>query len=220
MQLELFPRFLRLTQSSGTIHGLTNWHQEVDLRERNVTVRVSLPGGQNRLRQMILHVASRCREAQFFGAVKLNKIIWKADFDSFAARRVPVTGREYLKQKFGPALREMVPVQRDMLASRQIEFVHRDFGDGFVEERTVALVEPDLSLFSEDDLGFVEGSLRHYWNMTGTESSDESHGIAWRTRAIGVSMPYESAVLSDKRPPKAQWERLKALVAARALTSD
>lgn len=189
-------------------------------RERNVTVRVSLPGGQNRLRQMILYVASRCSETKFFGAVKLNKILWKADFDSFTARRVPVTGREYLKQKFGPALREMLRVQRDMLADGVIKFEHRDFGDGIVEDRTIALTTPDLSLFSDDDLRFVDSSISHYWEMTGSESSDESHGVAWRTRRIGAVMPYESALLSDNRPPKAQWDRLKALVASRGLTSD
>lgn len=190
------------------------------MSERNVTARVSLPGGQNRLRQMILHVASRCREAKFFGAIKLNKILWKADFDAFTARRVPVTGREYLKQKFGPALREMMPVQREMLAHGLITFEHRDFGDGIVEDRTIALVEADLSLFSVDDLTYVDASISHYWEKTGTESSDESHGVAWRTRAIGTTMPYESALLSDNRPPQAQWDRLKGIVASRGLISN
>lgn len=188
--------------------------------ERNITVKVLMPGGQNRLRQMILYVALKCNGAKFFGAVKLNKILWKADFDAFAARRIPVTGREYLKQRFGPALREMLPLQRDMVANGLIQFEHRDFGDDIVEDRTIALVEPDLSLFNEDDLKYVDASVRHYWHMTGTESSDESHGIAWRTRAIGVAMPYESALLSDNRPPQSQWNRLKALVASRGLTSS
>jgi hypothetical protein len=179
-----------------------------------------MPGGQRRLMQMILYVAKRCEPCRFFGAIKLNKIIWKADFNSFAERRVPVTGREYLKQKFGPALREMVPVQRDMFRDGLIRFDRRDFGDDKVEERTIALAEPDMSLFSEEDLVFVERSINHYWEMTGTESSDESHGIAWDTRALGVPMPYESALLSDRRPPPIQWERLKALVARRGLSSE
>jgi hypothetical protein len=179
-----------------------------------------MPGGQGRLRQMILHVARQCEPCRFFGAIKLNKIIWKADFDSFAQRHVPVTGREYLKQKFGPALREMVPVQRDMLRDGLITFENRDFGDEVVEKRTIAVADPDMSLFTKEDLSFVENSIRHYWDMTGAESSDESHGIAWNTRALGATMPYESALLSDRRPPLPQWERLKALVAERGLSSE
>ncbi len=169
---------------------------------------------------MILHVAHRCSGAKFFGAVKLNKIIWKADFDSFAERQIPVTGREYRRQKFGPALREMVPVQREMLLDGVIRFEVRDFGDGIVEQRTVALVEPDLALFSADDLEYVDRSISHYWEMTGTESSDESHGLAWRTRTNGEPMPYESAVLSDRRPRIAQWGRLRDLVRAQGMTTE
>jgi len=179
-----------------------------------------MPGGQNRLRQMILYVATQCREARFFGATKLNKIIWKADFDSFAERHQPVTGRQYLKQKFGPALREMLPVQREMLQDGLIEFERRDFGDDIVEQRTIALVEANLSLFSDVDLEYVRRSIRHYWDKTGMESSDESHGIAWLTRAIGASMPYESALLSDRVPSKSQMERLKRLIAGRGLVSE
>ena len=189
-------------------------------RDRIVTVRVPMPGGQNRLRQMILYVAQECADARFFGAIKLNKIIWKADFDSFAGRHVPVTGREYLKQQFGPALREMRPVQRDMERDGLIAFSHKDFGDNIIEQRTIALVEPDMRIFTHEDLKFVRASIRHYWHMTGTESSDESHGIAWQTRAIGVPMPYESSLLSDRRPPDKQWDRLKAIVAARQLVSE
>src|SRR3954452_13432604 len=95
------------------------------MRAPRLTVTVPLPGGQSRLRQLILHVATRCEKAEWFGAIKLNKIIWKADFDSFAERRVPVTGREYRRQKFGPALREMLPVHRDMQAEGLIRVERR-----------------------------------------------------------------------------------------------
>jgi len=42
-------------------------------------VTVPLPGGQTRARQAILYVAKRCESAKFFGAIKLNKILWKAE---------------------------------------------------------------------------------------------------------------------------------------------
>ena len=109
-------------------------------REPKQTLMVSLPGQQGRIRQMILYVARRCEHAKYFGAIKLNKIIWKADFDSFAARRIPITGREYRRRYFGPALREMLPVHREMLREGIIRVDPHDFGDGIVEQRTIALV--------------------------------------------------------------------------------
>lgn len=174
-----------------------NLYAAMTPRQPKLTLVVPLPGQQGRVRQMILYVASKCAHAKFFGAIKLNKIIWKADFESFAVRRVPITGREYRRRYFGPALREMLPIHRGMLREGIIKIELRDFGDGIIENRTVALVEPDLSLFTADDLCFVDAAIKYYWEKTGTESSDDSHGAAWRTRKDGDPMPYELALLSD-----------------------
>jgi hypothetical protein len=119
----------------------------------------------------------------------------------------------------GPVLHEMVPVQNDMLRNGSILIQQVDLGDGFIELRTIALRNPNLTMFSDEDLHYVKRSIQHYWNMTGTESSDESHGVAWRTRKNGDPMPYETALLSDNRPKKPQLERLRNLVESRQLTS-
>lgn len=187
---------------------------------RPPTISVALPGGQSRARQLILYVANRCETAKFFGAIKLNKILWKADFDSFIERGVPITGREYRRQKLGPTLREMRPIQDDMLRDGAIRIERRDFGDGIVEQRTVALDIPDLSLFTAEDIAYVDRAIRHYWDMTGTETSDQSHGVAWRTRANGDPMPYEAAILSDRSPTSKQMDRLRAIIRRREMTTQ
>jgi len=191
-----------------------------DLRTRRaVTLTVPLPGGQARLRQIVLYVAQRCERAEYFGAIKLNKIIWKADFDAFAERGVPVTGREYRRQKLGPTLREMRPLQTEMLKDGTIRIDRRNVGE-YIEQRTIALADPDTSLFTAEDIAYVDQSIQHYWDMTGTETSDESHGVAWRTRANGEPMPYESALLSDRVPKAAQMTRLQRLIRDRMLTTE
>jgi Protein of unknown function (DUF4065) len=185
------------------------------------TVTVRLEGERNRLRQLILYVAQQCVTAKFFGLIKLNKIIWKADFDSFAARQVPVTGREYRRQKLGPVAREMKPLHTEMLRQGAIRIERKLFGEDetgkeIVEYRTIASDIPDLTLFSPEDMSFVNASIAHYWDMTGTETSDESHGVAWRTRTNGDPMPYELAWLSDRPLGPKQAARLIALVTERA----
>jgi len=188
--------------------------------KRAPTVSVDLPGGQNRVRQLVLYVAEKCQGARYFGSIKLNKIIWKADFDSFAERGQPVTGREYRRQKYGPVLREMKPLHDDLLKDGLIRIEPRDFGDDIVERRTVALTSADLSMFSEIDISYVDRSIAHYWEKTGMEASDESHGVAWRTRANGDTMPYEASLLSDRPLLPKQMERLIALARRRELTTQ
>lgn len=174
-----------------------------------LTKKVRLSGGQDRLVQLILHVCKRNEEARFFGRIKLNKIIWKADFDAFAKRGIPLTGEAYQRLPQGPALRCMKPLLREMLERGLLEERKRDFGSGKVEQRPIARVPADLQWFSADDLNYVDNSIAHYWNMTGTETSDDSHGMAWSTRHDRDDMPYETAYLSDKILGAAQIERAR-----------
>ena len=192
----------------------------MELSGRPLTVSIPLQGGQSRLRNVILYVAQKCHGAEYFGAIKLNKIIWKADFDSFADRQKPITGREYRRQKFGPVLKEMPPVRDEMLKDGSIAIVLRDFGNGYVEQRTIALEPPNLSYFDEEDLEYLNESIAYYWEKTGVESSDESHGVAWKTRGNGDPMPYELAYLWDTGLRLSQEIKLKVLLKAKRLVSE
>lgn len=148
---------------------------------------------------MILYVSMRCDSARRFGLIKLNKTIWKADFDAYAAREMPVTGRAYQRLELGPAPKEMRPLLDEMVRFGEIEIREVPFASGKVEQRPLARVNPDLSRFSRDDLRFVDAAIKYYWDKTGTETSDDSHGIAWQTRNNGDPMPYELSRLSDEK---------------------
>ncbi|HEV2186917.1 MAG TPA: Panacea domain-containing protein, partial [Stellaceae bacterium] len=155
-------------------------------------------GGQDRLRQMILYVSLRCEGCKRFGRIKLNKIIWKADFDAYAERKMPITGRQYQKLEYGPAAKEMLPLLIEMERLGIIGNEETDFGDDIVELRPIARIPPNLSYFSRDDIKFVEAAIAYYWDKTGTETSDDSHGIAWRSRDIRDTMYYELSQVSDE----------------------
>lgn len=155
--------------------------------------------------------------SRYFGLVKLNKIIWKADFDSFAARGVPITGREYRRQIYGPVPREMKPLHDEMLREGAIRIERRVYSDDVVEHRTVPQDIPDLSFFTDEDMTFIDASISHYWKMTGEETSDESHGIAWKTRRNGDPMPYESAILSNLELGPSQRRRIEEMIRQRQL---
>lgn len=189
------------------------------MRGENLTTRVQLAGGQDRLRQAILYVAERNSSARYFGRVKLNKILWRADFKSFKERGVPVTGRMYQREKFGPVPNEMLPLYREMGRLQQISEIDTDFGDGVTEHRPVAQVAANMALFTEDDVAYLDESISHYWDLTGQEASDASHGAAWKSRNDGDAMPYESVYLSDDIPGPRQLARLRAIAEERRIYS-
>jgi hypothetical protein len=170
---------------------------DLDGKRPNLTYQIPLPGGQRRLREAILYVCDKCRDAPNFGLVKLNKIIWLADFTSYAERGQPITGRAYQRLEFGPAPIEMLPVLNDMQQNGEIIIVSSILAR-FEERRPVARAQPVMKDFSQGDVDYLNRAIELFWDLTGKEASDKSHGVAWKTRRNGDSMPYELAYLSDQ----------------------
>jgi hypothetical protein len=111
---------------------------------------------------------------------------------------MPVTGRAYQRLELGPAPKEMRPLLNEMERLGIIDYKITYFGDGVIEYRPTAKVPPNLSFFSYDDLSFVDAAIAYYWDKTGTETSDDSHGIAWKSRENKATMYYELSYLSDE----------------------
>jgi Protein of unknown function (DUF4065) len=163
-----------------------------------LTYRVELPGGDGRLREMILYVSQKAAEMPRYGKTKLNKILWDADFSAFAARGIPITGRAYQKLAAGPAPIEMPTILAEMKDAGLIDIEFADFGGGVIEQRIIAKVDPALRFFSADDLSFMDRSIERLWAMSARQASDFSHGVAWKTREDLDPLPYESAIFSDE----------------------
>lgn len=181
-----------------------------------LTYRFRLPGGQGRLREMILYVSERNPDTERFGLTKLNKTLWKADFSAFASRGIPVTGRAYQRLQLGPAPVEMKPLLAEMLQDEQLELIQSFFGKNaegkdIIEQRPIAKIAPVLRWFSVDDLSYVDAAIAYYRPFTGRETSDDSHGIAWSSRNDLDPMPYESAIFSDEQPGEPQLNRLAVI---------
>lgn len=158
-----------------------------------LTYMVNLPGGQSRLKEASLYVMEKAQDAERFGLVKLNKILWRADFRAYAERRMPVTGRQYQRLKDGPAPVEMPIILDALLVDKAIEIDKRRV-ISFYESRPVALARPSLRWFSPDDLRYLDEAIQFHWEHTGRKVSKDSHGVAWETRHNGEHMPYDPGI--------------------------
>jgi Protein of unknown function (DUF4065) len=189
-----------------------------------LTYRVKLPGGQLRLKELILYISQRSADMDRFGLIKLNKVLWRSDFWAFKERGVPVTGRAYPRLALGPAPVEMRPLLAEMTQDGLLEWSSESFGfdpggQEIIERRPIALVDPVLRWFSADDIGYVDAAIEYYRPMTGIETSDDSHGMAWKSREDLDAMPYEAVFLSDLKPSAAQLRRAAELAQAHGWAS-
>jgi len=156
------------------------------------------PKAEARLRELILHIASRCLDTEYFGAIKLNKVLAFADFTSYARYGKPITGVEYMRQKNGPVPRRMKPVVTKMERERVLA-IHKRPLAGHVEHRFIPLRDADLSGFSPRDIAIVDEVIAKMWSATATQVSEFSHGRAWQVAGEdGAPIPYEAAFLSDR----------------------
>lgn len=151
-----------------------------------------------RLKELMLYISQKCASDPNFGATKLNKILWLADSMAFARCGKPLTGVAYMNQKAGPVPKPLRRIRGDMELAREMAIERRPKGKYFLE-RTVALRDPNLDLFSARDISFVDDLIKILWDHDGTQLSGFSHScnIGWKLTKTGENIPYEAFMLSD-----------------------
>ncbi len=125
--------------------------------------------------------------------MKLHKILYFADMMTFLDEGRPLTGVDYLKQKFGPTARHLTSaveelVREGRLAVREAEyhgFYKKDYAPTtpFVAKR---LAEREQQLLQEV-ADFVRGK-------TAKQISEISHNAAWEAAELGEVIPYFTAL--------------------------
>ncbi|MFZ0664362.1 MAG: Panacea domain-containing protein [Acidimicrobiales bacterium] len=131
-----------------------------------------------------------------FGLTRLNKALWKADFDAYAATGRAITGEEYQHIPFGPGLRRMKPLLSKMQQAGDLRF---EAAQEFEEQRPIPLIEPDTDLFSTEELAFVDAAVAIIEPMTAKEAELWSHDFpGWRLTDEGEVIPYEWVFWSER----------------------
>lgn len=180
------------------------------IRERLTYEVPELRDGDERLRELILYIAGRFLTCEHFGVVKLNKTLFHSDMLSFRRHGTPITGSKYKKDERGPVPVHVLPVQKQMEQRNEIRVVPEDMY-GRTQRRIVPLRQPNLALFSGRDIAIIDEIIQALWTKTGTQVSEESHGVQWNTRALQDWIPYEASYLSDEPITPADVERTAVL---------
>lgn len=164
-----------------------------------------------RLGELMLYIAKKSQFDHNFGGTKLNKILFYADSVSYSRSGKPITGAEYIKQEFGPTPKRLLPVRKQLesrkeAAVQRVDFLRKE------QQRLVALREPDLSLFSGEEIALVDQVIELLRGKSAKDVSELSHNRAWRVAKMGGSIPYEAAFISDENPNEQDVERGRELI--------
>lgn len=158
-------------------------------------------GGHNqqpelgKLKHLALYIASRSEDDPRFGRVKFNKLLFYADFIHYVKTGRSITGFTYIKMEFGPCPEGFNEIEAEMDRANQLK-LKQSMYEGYIQRRPVALVLPDLSGFSGEEIATAEEAITNMWKLNGREASDLSHlFVGWRLAQEFEKIPYSVARL-------------------------
>jgi hypothetical protein len=147
----------------------------------------------------MLYAAEQSAGDDYFGAVKLNKILFFSDFLAFGLIGSPITGATYQREDNGPVPQQLKWIGKQIVDSGEGRFVKRPFFNK-TQIRLVAHRPANPHHFSIDEKDLIDDVIRNLAPRTATESSILSHerSFAWRCAEKGEVIPYTTVFLSAR----------------------
>jgi len=151
-----------------------------------------------RLGEMIVYVAQRSNEDEKFGAIKLNKILYYADFIAHRRLGRSISGAEYQHLDEGPAPRRLRPVREALTRDGSITLFEQEYF-GRIQQRIKAERPAKLDLFSLAELAIIDEVLAALGPLNGKEASERSHKEpGWLLTNDRQTILYRTAWLSPE----------------------
>src|SRR5215467_9574991 len=98
-----------------------NKRTKITRNKRQMRIKSSnIQPNDEKFKELILYIASHSEDDPAFGATKLNKLLFFADFITYLRLGHPITGQEYQRLENGPAPRRMLPAKAELLLDNDI----------------------------------------------------------------------------------------------------
>jgi hypothetical protein len=153
-----------------------------------------------KFRELILLICARSSGDKKFGSIKLNKLLFYGDFSAYLTFGAAITGQEYFKLPKGPAPRKLLPIVEKMKQSDELAYEEVQYF-GHTQKKPIALRQPDLSVFTPQEIDLVHTMIQKYWNLGAADISEKSHlFLGWRAARIRETIPYSTALVGSRTP--------------------
>lgn len=164
----------------------------------SIAQRVSFEFDETRFKELIMLISEMCADDPTYGSIKLNKILYFADFMAYRELGKPITGATYFKLQEGPAPREFLAARRALVREGRLEIDHRPYFQGVQKRPVVVGAGPQRTLFAESELRIVASIVSYFHGKSARDVSDISHREpGWILAEDREDIPYETAWLSQ-----------------------
>lgn len=146
---------------------------------------------------VILYLISNMSDKRIHGKKKLAKLLYYVDFDRFEFNESmkTITGDEYHHLPMGPVPENFQQVVRNLADENKLDVKEvQEYNTYHPTTVYSANVEPDMSVFDEDDLKILARVIRHYGSKSGGDLERMSHEEApWSAVDDQQPIPFELA---------------------------
>jgi hypothetical protein len=153
---------------------------------------------EQKLKELIVYISAQSDSSDKFGMTKLNKLLFFSDFTAYTKLGKPITGATYIKMPFGPCPSRLREAIGELKTESRIFSQKLSLGD-FEGSRIRAAFDPNLDAFTGLQISIVDAVIQRFWDFTGTEISDASHGFSgWALAEDREEIPYYTAMIPDR----------------------
>jgi transcriptional regulator with XRE-family HTH domain len=146
-----------------------------------------------KLRNLLLYILEKIGGRPNVGETVLCKLLYFCDFDHYEKTGKPITGLTYRRLQFGPAplLSQFEGVTREMVEHEEMQMFTQPY-HGKQQVRYVALTEPDIRLFNEEERRTIDNVLGKLGHMNAMEIEEYVHGdIPWAATSHKSIIDYQ-----------------------------
>jgi hypothetical protein len=146
--------------------------------------------------ELVLLLAELSAADPLMSRVKLNKLLYRSDFEAFRLLGRSITGATYIRGEHGPMAAEL-PRAEDDLGRRGLLSWKQIPAGPYVQKVPIANEDADRSLFQQEELSIVNTAIKELEEHGGSGASKWSHeeSAGWRLNKDGAEISYESGLI-------------------------
>ena len=137
-----------------------------------------------------------CRElgGEVRGKKKLAKILYFVDFDFFEKYQKSITGDIYKAYPKGPLPSALDDMVNDLKKAKALDVkAVKEWGEQYAPTEVFrCLVEPDISVFDQDEKQMLDRVIKRYGKLNGEQLAELSHAeVPYTATESYQEIPYE-----------------------------
>jgi hypothetical protein len=151
---------------------------------------------RDKLAELMLYIAKCSEEDSNFGSTRLYKALYYSDFLFYKKTGKSITNASYMRLQHGPAPKRGLPTIEELVSNKDAVMVEKESPFEAPQKRLVALRKADLSVFTAEEISFVDEVLSKLEGRTAKNVSDMTHDIVWQSAENKEEIPYETAFIA------------------------